>query len=133
MFVLPVSRRHHFRVTVRGYTTTYLITGGQAPAAEGEEEEDDTSNFTPDQLLTGSTMEWGMDERDGSGARRKKLVVSSGAADSSSERRLVDGRMQVLNEAKGVRATSTFQRSDDLRSMEEEEQKEKTRAEQPQP
>ena len=126
-----VSSRHHFRVTVDGYTTTYLITAGQAPAAEDEEEEDDTSDFTPDQLLTASTMEWvRTDGGEGSGVRAKKLIVSSGSVGSASERRMVGGRMEVVVELGGARATSVFQRSNDLRRTTEEERKEKSRAEQ---
>ena len=117
--------RHHFRVDVGGYCTTYLITGGQAATRDDEEDEDDTADFTPDQLLTGSTMEWVKDDS-GGGCAAKKLVVTS--ASDAKERRMVGDLMQIINVTKGVRATSTYERVTDSARREEEETKEKSRA-----
>ena len=112
--------RHHFRVTVHQHTTTYLIVSGHAvPAGHddqlADEANDDTAEFTPDQLLTGNTMHWQRasddSSRDDSGSGQR-LVVSSGGPGTHSERCMEDGRMVVVNEKDGVRATSWFERRD---------------------
>ena len=121
-------------MTVHGYTTVYLVTSGHAAAAEDEEsavDEDDTEQLTPDQLLTGNTMEWQRPESneaalDGSSSGQR-LVVSSGGPGTHSERRMEGSRMVVVNEKHGVRATSWFERvvGDAPVAREEEERKQK--------
>lgn len=111
--------RQYFRVTVNSYTTTYLITSGHTPHSDNDDQltddDDDTSQFTPDQLLTGNTMQWEQPSDEsvhGGSGSGQRLVVSSGGPDTLSERRMEDGRMVVVNEKDGVRATSWFERRD---------------------
>ena len=120
---------------VNHYTTTYLIVSGHTPRPDNDdqladEDDDDTSQFTPDQLLTGSTMQWQRPSddavHDGSSSGQR-LVVSSGGPGTHSERRMEDGRMVIVNEKDGVRAISWFERRDEVvqRANEEEERKQK--------
>ena len=145
--------RHHFRVTVTNQSTTsttasspahvstYLITSGHASQPGNDNEltdadDDDTDQFTADQLLTASTMQWqraaddAVHDDDGGGGSGQRLVVSSGGPDMHSERRMQDGRMVVVNEKDGVRATSWFERTNTASQQahrEEEERKQKLR------
>ena len=74
-------------------------------------------------------MQWEREtgEEDGGAGAGRKLVVSSVAAGSESERRLVRGLMLVTNAANGVRASSWFERAEAAEQRRQEERKEKSR------